>query len=128
MEKTSCIRSSSPSPPELTDPTVYFPELRPVFQVTQLMEFPPAPRRCRKVVSETANLDLDLFLFLMTKIPAMMLCLKRDVGVNPTSVTNLRMTAGDPSSPHLHIPLQKLGCFAGLLQSEHSKTWRRHLT
>ena len=102
------MRSSSPSPPELTDPTVYFPELCPVFQVTQLMEFPPAPRGRKKVVSETASLDQDLFFFLMTKIPVMMLCLKRD-GVNPASVSDLRITADDLSEPHLHIALQKAG-------------------
>lgn len=61
--------------------------------MTQLMEFPPVPRGCKKVVSETANLDQDLVFCLMTKIPAVMLCLERDVGVNPVSVTNLRVTA-----------------------------------
>lgn len=72
------------------------------------MEFPPAPRGRKKVVSETASLDQDLFFFLMTKIPVMMLCLKRD-GVNPASVADLRITADDLSEPHLHIALQKAG-------------------
>lgn len=128
MEKTSCIRSSSPSPPELTDPTVYFPELLPVFQVTQLMEFPPAPRGCKKTVSETASLNQDLCFFLMMKIPVMMLYLKRSVGVDPASVTNLCVTMDDLSSPHLHFPSRKQGCTAGLLQPECFKTWRQHLT
>ena len=110
MEKTSCMRSSGPSPPELTDPTGYFPELCPAFQVTQRVEFPPAPRGRRKAVSQTANLDQDSFFFLMTKMPVMMLCLKRG-GVSPASVADLRITVDDLSGPHLHIALQKVGVF-----------------
>lgn len=56
----------------------------------------------------------------MTKMPVMMLCLKRD-GVSPASVTDLRITADDLSRPHLHTLLQKAGCFAGFLQSERSR-------